>query len=149
MSPKRLTTDAREVILHASQEEARLAGRSTVEAEHILLALATHSDLRPLGLDHDKLVEALEEEEEYSLAAVGIAAGDFEAPARPRGASRPRLATSAKLALQRAIVASSKTGYREITAGHLMHGILAAEQGRVPRALKIAGVDIDELRSKV
>jgi hypothetical protein len=31
----------------------------------------------------------------------------------------------------------------------LLAGVLGAEQGRVPRALQIAGVDVDELRAQL
>jgi Clp amino terminal domain, pathogenicity island component len=40
-------------------------------------------------------------------------------------------------------------GHQELTSRHLLLGVIAAEHGRVPRALKIAGIDIDELRSRI
>jgi ATP-dependent Clp protease ATP-binding subunit ClpA len=148
MAFERLTKDARAAVLAASEEEARSTGHGSVEAEHLLLALAAHPDLSGLGLDHDALAAALAQEEERSLAAVGVAAGDFEMPIR-RGRRKPKLATSAKLALQRALTIAVKRGERRIQAGHLLHGVLAAEQGRVPRALQIAGTDVDELRAQI
>lgn len=148
MAFERLTKDARAAVV-ASEEEARSSGHGTIGAEHLLLALAAHSDLRELGLDHEVLVAALAHEDERSLAAVGIAAGDFGLPVtRPRR-PKPKLAASAKLALHRALTIAVNRGERRIHVGHLLHGVLAAEHGRVPRALQTAGLDVDELRAQI
>jgi hypothetical protein len=40
-------------------------------------------------------------------------------------------------------------GERRIHAGHVLYGVLAAEHGRVPRALLIAGIDVDDLRAQI
>ena len=40
-------------------------------------------------------------------------------------------------------------GERRIHAGHVLYGLLAAEHGRVPRALLIAGIDVDELPAQI
>jgi ATP-dependent Clp protease ATP-binding subunit ClpA len=149
MAFERFTKNARTAVLTASEEEARSSGQGTIEAEHLLLALAAHPELRKLGLDHDGLVAALAQEEERSLAAVGIAADDFGLPVVPRRRPKPKLATSAKLALQRALRLAVDRGERRIHAGHLLYGVLAAEHGRVPRALQIAGIDVDELRVRI
>jgi ATP-dependent Clp protease ATP-binding subunit ClpA len=148
MAFQRFTKDARAAVLAACQE-AGSSGRSAVEAEHLLLALTARPDLHKLGLDRAELVDALAQEEERSLAAVGIAGADFDLPATRRGNSTPKLATSAKLALQRGSVIAGKSGERRIQASHVLGGVLAAEHGRVPRALQIAGIDIDELRSQI
>jgi ATP-dependent Clp protease ATP-binding subunit ClpA len=149
MAFERFTKDARAAVLTASEKEARSSGQGTIEAEHLLLALAAHPDLRELGLDHEALVAALVQEEERSLAAVGIAAGDFGLPVTRSRRPKPKLATSAKLALQRALTIAVDRGERRIHAGHLLYGVLAAERGRVPRALQIAGIDVDELRARI
>lgn len=146
---ERLTQDARALVHAASETEARANGHATVEAEHLLLALAAHPSLRGLGLDRDELAAALAQEEERSLASVGIAAGDFDLPAGRRGPNKPRFATSLKLALARALTVAAKHGDRRITAAHLLYGVLAAEHGRVPRALRIAGIDVAELRTRI
>jgi hypothetical protein len=83
------------------------------------------------------------------LAAVGIASGDFDLPVTRRGRRKPKLATSAKLALQRGLTIAVNRGERRIHAGHVLYGVLAAEHGRVPRALLIAGTDVDELRAQI
>jgi ATP-dependent Clp protease ATP-binding subunit ClpA len=149
MAFERFTKDARAAVLSASEEAARSSGQTTLEAEHLLLALAVHPDLRHLGLKHDELVTALEQEEERSLAAVGISASEFELPVIHPRPAKPKLATSAKLALQRAAEIAVGRRERRIRAGHLLQGVLAAERGRVPRALGIAGVDVDQLRAQI
>ena len=99
--------------------EARADSRGFVEAEHLLLALAHHPELHHLGLERGELCAALARE------------------------------TSLKLALERAMTLATQRGDRRITVRHLLAGVLAAERGRVPRALELAGVDIQELRARV
>ena len=145
MAFERFTKDARAAVV-AAREEARGSGDHSVESEHLLLALAARPEF---GLDRDLIADALDREEEQSLAAVGVAAADLE-PLRPGRARRdPRCATSSKLALQRAVAAAAKRGDRRLSAGHVLLGVLAAEHGRVPRALRIAEIDVDELRTRV
>jgi ATP-dependent Clp protease ATP-binding subunit ClpA len=149
MTFERFAKDARAAVLAAAEEEAGIAGQGVVEAEHLLLALASRPELRQLGLDHEELSAALEREEEQSLAAVGVAAADHDLPAPRRRARGPKMATSTKLALQRAAGVAVRRGDRRIGAQHLLLGVLAAEHGRVPRALDIAGIDVPELRARI
>jgi ATP-dependent Clp protease ATP-binding subunit ClpA len=139
---ERFTREARAVVKDADGEARRLGSR-TIEAEHMLLALAGHE---PLGLDRNEILSALDAERERSLMAVGISAGDFDLPPAP--VTRPRMATSAKVALERSLRASVARSDRRIEAGHLLLGVLAAEAGTVPRALALADIDRDELRTR-
>ena len=149
MAFERFTKNARAIVRAASQEEAQTQGTGAVQAEHLLLALSGHPTLQHLDLDHDRIEQALIQEEERSLASVGIASGDFEAPTPSAARQRTRLATSAKLALQRALMAAQRRHDRRIEAHHLLLGVLAADHGRVPRALDIAGIDLVELRARL
>jgi ATP-dependent Clp protease ATP-binding subunit ClpA len=149
MTFERLTADARAAVLAASEEEARAAGSATIEAEHLLLALAAHPSLEHLGLDRAEIAGALAREEERSLAAVGISGGDYGPPHPADGPRRPKLATSFKLALHRAVTTAQLRGDKRIGAHHLLGGVLAAQHGRVPRALQIAGIDVAELRTRL
>jgi hypothetical protein len=139
---ERFTRDARAVVKDADSEARRLGSR-TIEAEHMLLALATGE---PFGLDHDEVLRALEAERERSLMAVGISAGDFDLPPAP--VTRPKMAASAKVALGRSLRASVARSDRRIEAGHILLGVLAAEAGTVPRALALADIDRDDLRAR-
>jgi len=143
---ERFTHDARQVVTSAETLASGLAS-PTIEAEHLLLALA---DCQPVladfGLDHDGVLAALEAERDRSLLSVGISAGDFDLPPAPR--TRPRMAASSKLALERALRAAVARSDKRLAGGHILLGVLAAEAGTVPRALEIAGVDRAELRDR-
>lgn len=86
MGFERFAGDARAIVASARRQEAETGARGVIEAEHLLLALACDPALRHLELDPDDLVAALGREEEQSLAAVGVAAADFER--RPRACAR-------------------------------------------------------------
>jgi ATP-dependent Clp protease ATP-binding subunit ClpA len=144
----RFVTDARRVVVRAADHEAQSLGSATVEAEHLLLALAAERDtpagrlLADTGLDPDGLRAALERETERSLAAVGVTLSDFELPEQPSAMrDSARFATSAKRALERSLQVAVARKDRRITAPHLLVGILRADLGTVPRALEAAGVD--------
>jgi len=143
---ERFTRDARQVV-KAAETLASGLGSPTVEAEHLLLALADSVPvLADYGLDHDGVLAALDEERERSLHAVGISARDFDLPPQPL--TRPRFAASSKLALERAVRAAAARSDRRIAGGHILVGVLAADAGTVPRALAIAGIDRQELRDR-
>jgi len=146
---ERFTRDARTVV-KAAETHARGLGSATIEAEHLLLALASHTPpvtpLEHADLDHDAVLAALDAARNQSLMAVGIAAGDFELPPAPV-TRHPRFAASAKTALARAVKTSAARHDRRIAAGHVLLGVLAAETGTVPRALAAADVDVDHLRA--
>jgi hypothetical protein len=131
------------------ETEARQRGAKLIEAEHMLLALASDSEsdagryLKASGLDHERLASALRDEQRRSLAFAG-----FQAPDEPRtNAAQVQgplpLGTSAKVALVRALIASRshRTRRGRLKDVDLLRGILLAELGTVPRALAIAGVD--------
>ena len=90
---ERFTKEAR-VIVAGAEAEARRAGTSSIEAEHLLLA-ATRRDspaaraLAELGLDRDGIAAALEAETERSLLAVGITPSELEPPRPAAGDRRP------------------------------------------------------------
>jgi D-alanyl-D-alanine carboxypeptidase len=149
---ERLEKDARRAVLRGAHDEAQALGSSAVEAEHLLLALAADEHdpsgrlLAESGLGHDEVRVALEHETERSLAAVGVVLGDFtlpETPVAPR--RRPRLAASAKRALERAARIAVGRRDRRITSSHLLLGVLRTDIGTVPRALAAAGVDREAL----
>jgi ATP-dependent Clp protease ATP-binding subunit ClpA len=151
---ERFTRQARAAVKDA-EAEARELGSPTIEAEHLLLALtrqdpatAVGQALAEAGLDHDRVSEALDAERERSLMAVGISIGDFDLPA-PRPATRPRMAASAKSALEHSLRISLERADRRIDGGHILLALLRAEAGTVRRALNEAGVDRRELNDLV
>ncbi len=148
MPIQRFGKHTRTVVAAAVREEAKAGGRGLIEAEHLMLALANSPQLKDIGLDHEDLAAALEREEEQSLASVGVSADDLPPASSPR-AGTPRLATSAKLAIERAMKLTAKRGRRQMTPQTLLLGVISAEHGRVPRTLQLAQVDVDELRARL
>ena len=137
-------------VVRQAEKEAEVAGSPLIEAEHLLLALASapgteaYDVLAVAGLGHDAISAALDEEMRQSLAAAGVALppGGLPRPSRDP-ARQARLGASSKLALQRALRATA--GQRRMRPGHLLLGVLGAQAGTVPRALALAGADQAEL----
>jgi ATP-dependent Clp protease ATP-binding subunit ClpA len=146
----RFTKDAR-LIVGVSIQVARDLGAPSVEAEHLLLAVAKADApvarvLSDAGLDFDGLAAALSAETARSLAAVGVTADAlYFAPS----VERPRLATSAKLALERSLKVAVARNDKHIGSEHITLGALRATTGTVPRALECAGVDRVELTQRI
>jgi ATP-dependent Clp protease ATP-binding subunit ClpA len=140
---QRLSPDAREAVADA-REIARELISPTVEAEHLLLALARRppapaaSVLAELGLDYDGTLSALEAETTRSLGAVGVA---FELPPASPFPNAPRWATSTKAALEHALRVTLARGDQGIQSAHLLLAVLRPGIGTVARALDCAGVD--------
>lgn len=139
------------VIMRADQE-AREDGSPTVEAQHLLLAVAgeqeptTHALLAAVGLDRDAVHAALEQEFVRSLSAVGVSSTTYDLPPASWRPARPKMGTSGKLALERIFSTSRK---KDLRPAHLLLGILLAQAGTVPRALALAGVDQEDLTNRV
>jgi ATP-dependent Clp protease ATP-binding subunit ClpA len=138
-------------VIMSARYEARAAGSRTIEAEHILLALASQEGdareiLESTGLDHDAIRAAIEREFESSLLAVGISlesSSIVSETRRPEG--RPRFAQSAKLAVERAAVLTQMRVAPHLEPLHLLLGVLYAKAGTVPRVLATTGVDAADL----
>jgi ATP-dependent Clp protease ATP-binding subunit ClpA len=136
--------------------EARGDGAKFIEAEHMLLALASNTDsdagrlLNDAGLNHERLAAALREERRRTLAFAGMSAPDNGLVEATGFDSRPSLGTSAKTAVRRALIGSRHDRRRRgrLRGTDLLAGILEADFGTVPRALAIAGVDRSELIAK-
>ncbi|REE94766.1 Clp protease N-terminal domain-containing protein [Thermomonospora umbrina] len=135
-------------VMERGADEARRAGSATIEAEHLLLAIAAEQEdgtrelLDSVGLDHAALRDALEEEFRQGLAAAGVsfAGGDLPGPV---GGRRPsKVGESAKRALERGVGPVGRGARRP---AHLLLGILSLKAGTVPRALALAGVDRADL----
>jgi len=142
-------------VVLSARTEARVTGSRTIEAEHILLALASQegTDAREIlestGLDHAAIRAAFEREFEESLRAVGVSLEDSSPVSETWDPDfRPRFARSAKLALERAAALESKRFAPHLEPIHLLLGVLYARAGTVPRILAIAGVDAADLTKR-
>jgi ATP-dependent Clp protease ATP-binding subunit ClpA len=141
----------RQFVAEAKQDAAKF-----VEAEHMLLTLATNEDsdacrlLDESGLTYKDLVSALHEERRRTLAFAGVEPLDEKQTAATELDRPLALGTSAKVAIKRALIASRSGPSRRprIQSTELLLGILQAELGTVPRTLAIAGVDRGALMVK-
>jgi D-alanyl-D-alanine carboxypeptidase len=148
--PERFVKEAR-ALAAAGEAEARASGSPTVEAHHLLLALAhdvkslAGDVLKASGLDHAAIERAVEDEFEQTLSAVGVSLDALPVRRRLPSAQRARWAASAKSALERALHAAQERGDRRVRSAHILLGVLAAERGTVPRTLRLAGIEPEEL----
>ncbi|WP_101785089.1 Clp protease N-terminal domain-containing protein [Nonomuraea indica] len=142
-------------ILTEGGMEAQRHGSSTVEAQHLLLAVAAQEGTAPqrilasFGLDYPAVRAALEAETQHSLSMVGVSPSSFGLP-RPNTVTpshQPRMGETGKLAIERGFASASRK--RDLRPAHVLLGILRAEVGTVPRALALAGVDRAELLARV
>ncbi|MEU4238395.1 Clp protease N-terminal domain-containing protein [Actinoplanes sp. NPDC026619] len=131
-------------ILAEAAEQARTDGSTTIEAHHLLLALA--HDGAAAGLDHATIRAALDREFTHSLAAAGVHLTNDLPPATPTDTT-PHLGATAKAAIERAVTAAHHI--RDTTPAHLLLGILQTPAGTVPRALHLAGINRDTLTAAV
>jgi D-alanyl-D-alanine carboxypeptidase len=135
------------------ESEARQHGAKVIEAEHMLLALATDAGsdagrlLNDSGLSHGRIESALGEERRRSLAFAGVERLEDNQVEATGLDSALALGTSAKAAIKRALVASREGRPRRprLQSTDLLLGIIQAEMGTVPRVLAIAGIDRDAL----
>ncbi|MFI9401759.1 Clp protease N-terminal domain-containing protein [Nocardia sp. NPDC052316] len=141
-------------VLTEGSSEAQRDGSATVEAQHLLLAIAAQEGTAPqrvlaaAGLDHQAIRAALRREFEHSLSAAGVSLAGVDVPRTPGyGKGSPNVGASTKLALERGF--GSVPRKRDLRPAHVLLGILRAEVGTVPRALALAGVDRTELQAQV
>lgn len=137
--------------LARAEQEARDDGSATIEAQHLLLAIAgggeadTREVLTSSGVDQQTLRNALDREFEHSLGAVGVSHAALGLPRPTSSSIQPKMGTSVKLALERGLASVARKDLRPM---HLLLGVLQAEVGTVPRALTIAGIDRADLRAR-
>ena len=137
-------------VLDRARQEAREDGSATVEAHHLLLAVAaldeptTSQVLSEVGMTHAGVRAALDREFAQSLAAAGVSlAASGLPPVRTAAVDSPAMGASVKLALHRGFDGIGRK--RDLRPVHLLIGIAQAEVGTVPRALALAGVDRADL----
>lgn len=136
----RFVKEARTVVVRAREEAAAL-GSSTLEAEHLLLALVGRPALDEAGLDRDAILTALDEDLEQSLAAVGVSMAALGVPAPVALAETPEWGASAKYTLERSLEEALARKDNYIGPDHILLAVLRPELGTVARALDRAGVD--------
>jgi ATP-dependent Clp protease ATP-binding subunit ClpA len=136
-------------ILAEAAGEAHAEGSATIEAHHLLLAIARDGSptLAAAGLDHAAVRAALDGEFARSLAAAGVRIDGGLPPATPLPAGSPQLGATAKAALERGFTAAQRKS--DCRPGHVLLGVLLTAVGTVPRALELAGADRAALAEEV
>jgi ATP-dependent Clp protease ATP-binding subunit ClpA len=141
-------------IIEQAGHHANKDGSATIEAQHLLLAVAAqegttaHQALTSVGLDQQGIREALDREFEHSLRAAGVSLAAFDLPQPPSDPEpSPRVGASAKLALERGVAAAARK--QDLQPAHLLLGILETRVGTVPHALALAGIDQADLTARV
>ena len=148
LAPLLVSWEISQSVVTQFEVEAKRDGAKFIEAEHMLLALASDPEsdaarlLKESGLDHRRLASALDEEHRWTLSFAGIKAPDSKLGEATALDSSLSLGTSAKAAIRRALIGSRPERRRaRLRSIDLLAGILQAELGTVPRALAIAGID--------
>lgn len=149
----RFTPEAKQALEGAVAVAGRL-GAKRIDAEHLLLALAEGEEslvargLATAGANPGSIEEALENEFQDALIHAGVG-DEHRRPHRrsPHSAKRLPMGQSAKLALERALGAAKMSDGGDVSAGHLLVGIVAAEVGTVPRLLDQLGVSRSEIQA--
>ena len=129
-------------IIGTAGAEAAAEGSATVEAHHLLLAIAaegTSPALAAAGLDHAAVRSALDRELTQSLAAAGVRIEGGLPTATPAPPGDPKLGATARSALERGFATASRK--RDCRPAHVLLGVVLTPVGTVPRALDLAGVD--------
>jgi D-alanyl-D-alanine carboxypeptidase len=149
---ERFDTIASAKVLRAA-ELADDEGATTVEAEHLLIALVDPVDdpvgemLIASGITGAAISEARDREYQSALASVGVPTSR-SAPAgaaRLRRGRSTRFGQSAKLAIERTIDQLARTHGRRVTSEHLLRAIISADVGVTPRLLAELGTTREEL----
>lgn len=143
----------RKIFENAVIEAAR-RGSSTVEAEHLVLALLdnpaseTSTFLLPAGLSHSSFDAALDAERSHSLAVAGIAMPWPITPTTPRK-GRGSWGASLRETLNQMRRHGPRDRRSDSLELELLRCILAAELGTMPRTLALAGVDRTSLLAEL
>jgi len=139
-------------LLEQAGPEAQRDHSATIEAQHVLLAMAseagteTSTFLASVGLDQRAIRSALDLELRHTLSAAGVSVDVAELGRSESTAHRPlQLGTSVQHALERGLGATREAP----RPAHVLLGILQADVGTVPRALALAGIDRSALIARV
>ena len=133
-------------IVNNARSIAASRGSTTIEAEHLLLAILEHPSARLndglqfLRLTADSVADALDREFDHALRAVGVVPPSPLGVLAARRPAKPGWGQSAKLAWERTARAASERGAKRLDDRHLLVGITRAEAGVIPRMLDGLGL---------
>src|SRR6266511_1836149 len=129
---KRLSEDARKLVLTAAADEARRRGDRRLGTDHLLLGLLhdpAAEAASALGVDLASARAAQDALDRAALAAVGIHAGDLGPIGEPGGAHRrPPLTSGARAVFKRAVEQAHPRKSGRIGTRHFLLALLACQR---------------------
>jgi ATP-dependent Clp protease ATP-binding subunit ClpA len=152
--PKRLSVDARKLVLTSATEEARRRGDRRLGTDHLLLGLLHDEDspaAKALGVSLADARAASDALDRAALAAVGIQVKTLrEGPPAPFGRRLPPLTSGARAVFKRAIEEARPARTGRIDTAHFLLALLSL-QGPDPAAelLDALGVDPAAVRKRL
>jgi hypothetical protein len=127
-------------VLSLAQEEAERMHHSSIDAEHILIALVREGNgyasqaLRSLGVKLSQVIEVVE---------------SLNPPVPSRSSPQLDLAAGTKKVLELAVHESRRMGHETIGTEHLLLGLVRQTTGNAMQALKRLGINAEDVRREV
>jgi ATP-dependent Clp protease ATP-binding subunit ClpA len=152
--PKRLSVDARKLVLTSATEEARRRGDRRLGTDHLLLGLL-HDEGSPaakaLGVSLDGARAASDALDVAALAAVGIQIKTLgEGPPAPSGRRLPPLTSGARAVFKRAIDEARPFRSGRIDTTHFLLALLSLRRpDPAAELLDALGVDPAAVRQRL
>lgn len=152
--PKRLSVDARNLVMASATEEARRRGDRRLGTDHLLLGLlhdADSSAAKALGVSLADARAAVDRLDEAALAAVGVQAETLGAgPPVPFGRRLAPLTSGAREVFKRALDEARPARSGRIEAAHFLLALLALRRpDPAAELLDALGVDRAAVRQRL
>jgi ATP-dependent Clp protease ATP-binding subunit ClpA len=152
--PKRLSADARKLVLTSATEEARRRGDRRLGTDHLLLGLLHEADspaAKALGVSLADARAASEALDAAALAAVGIEIQALgEGPPVSFGRRLPPLTSGARAVFKRAIDQARPSGSGRIDTTHFLLALLSLlRPDPAAELLDALGVDPAAVRKRL
>jgi ATP-dependent Clp protease ATP-binding subunit ClpA len=154
MMPRRLSADARKLVLASATKEARRRGDRRLGTDHLLLGLLHDGDCRAakaLGVSLADARAAAEALDVAALAAVGVEIdGLGEGPPVSFGRRLPPLTSGARAVFKRAIDEARPVKSGRIDTTHFLLALLSLQRpDPAAELLDALGVDPAEVRKRL
>ncbi len=152
--PKRLSADARKLVLTSATEEARRRGDRRLGTDHLLLGLLHDQDSRAAKALGVSLAGARAASDALDLAALGAAGVEIqalgEAPPASFGRRLPPLTSGARAVFQRAIDEARPFRSGRIDTTHFLLALLSLQRpDPAAELLDALGVDPAAVRQRL
>jgi ATP-dependent Clp protease ATP-binding subunit ClpA len=152
--PKRLSADARKLVMTSATEEARRRGDRRLGTDHLLLGLLHDTEspaAKALGVSLADARAAVDRLDAAALAAVGVQAETLGAglPA-PFGRRLPPLTSGAREVFKRALDAARPASTGRIDTAHFLRALLSLRRpDPAAELLDALGVDRAAVRQRL